>query len=133
MRRLSFLLLSGWLAASIALPQAPEMPASIAKSPKIELKGRIQSVQLVRGQGMPSLLVKTGDATTRVILGSMRYLMEQDFNPKAGTEVTVKGYKVNTDVYAIDVTVAGEGRTLHLRDAEGRPLWQRGRYGRKRQ
>ncbi len=40
----------------------------------------------------------------------MRYLMEQDFNPKAGDEVAVTGYKVNDSIVAITVTTAGHGQ-----------------------
>jgi hypothetical protein len=116
--------------AGLVYPQASRFQAPIAGNPKVELKGRIQSVQLARGQGTPFLMVKTGDATTRVFLGSMRYLMEQNFNPKAGAEIIVKGYKVGEDVYAISVTLAADSKVLHLRDDDGRPLWQGGRYGR---
>ena len=132
MTRLTFLLLGGLATAGLALPQTSTEPAPIANNPKVELKGVIQSVKLARGQGTPVLVVKTEEATTRVFLGSMRYLMEQNFNPKAGTEVQVKGYKVSEeDVYAISVTLTAENKTLHLRDEDGRPLWQRGRYGRR--
>jgi len=118
----------------LAFAQLSGAQPSIARNPKVELKGVIQSVQLARGQGTPVLVVKTGEATTRVFLGSMRYLMEQNFNPKAGAEVLVKGYKVNDEeVYAISVTLTAEDKTLLLRDEEGWPVWQRGRYGRRPQ
>jgi hypothetical protein len=103
--------------------------AQPAASAKIDLKGSIEKVQVARGQGMPSLYVKTGSGTVRVILGSFRYLIEQDFNPKAGAEIHVKGFKVNDDVMAITVSLPSEGKTLKLRDEEGRPVWMRGRRG----
>ena len=118
------------LAASAGFSQPPPDQAPIAANPKVELKGRIKSVQVVRGQGMPWLEVEAAGATTRVSLGSMRYLMEQGFNPKAGAEVIVKGYKVGGDVVAISVALPAEGKVLQLRDESGRPLWMGGRYGR---
>ncbi len=109
----------------------PAQP-SIANNPKVELKGVIQSVRLARGQGTPVLVVKSGNTSSRVLLGSMRYLMEQGFNPKAGVEVQVKGFETGEDeVTAISVTLIAGNKTLHLRDEEGWPLWQRGGGGRR--
>lgn len=101
-----------------------------ANAPKIEVKGRIESMSIVRGQGMPSMVVKTADGNVRVLLGSMRYLVERDFNPKAGDEVRLTGFKVDDEVFAASVTLVAEGKTLQLRDDEGRPLWIGGRFGR---
>ena len=127
MMRLHVLAACGLAFAQLSWGQQP----LIADSPKVEFRGVIQSVQLVRGDGTPAIVVKTEGATVRVFLGSMRYLMEQDFNPKAGEEVLVRGFKANEeDVYAISVTLTAGNKTVHLRDEEGRPLWQRGRYGR---
>ena len=101
---------------------------TLAGSPQVELKGRIEKIQVAQGQGMPCLEVRSAGKTTRVILGSVRYLMEQDFNPKAGDDVVVKGYKVNDDVVAIRVALPARGKVLKLRDADGRPVWRKGRY-----
>lgn len=104
--------------------------APIASNPIVEVKSKITAVQIARGQGMPSLEIAEGGQKTRVVLGSMRYLMQQDFNPKAGDEVSVKGYKSGTDIFAITVAVAG-GPVLRLRDDNGWPVWAgRGRMGR---
>ena len=104
--------------------------APIASNPIVELKGKITAVQIAWGQGMPSLEIAEGGQKTRVVLGSMRHLMQQDFNPKAGDEVSVKGYKSGTDIFAITVAVAG-GTVLRLRDDNGWPIWAgRGRMGR---
>jgi hypothetical protein len=130
MKRTSFLAAIGLMAAGAALPQSPAAPNALDGSPKVEIKGRIQSVALGQGQGMPYLEVQTGAATTRVVLGSIRYLMEQGFNPKAGAEVVVKGYKPGADVFAITVTLVAENKVVRLRDEDGRPLWQGGRFRR---
>jgi hypothetical protein len=128
MKRVQFLVLSGLAVASIAFAQ-PSGQASIASAPKVVLKGRIEKIQLARGQGTPYLEVRTTGKTVRVILGSMRYLMEQDFNPKAGDGVSVTGYKVNESVVAIAVTLQATGKVLRLRDEAGRPVWMGGRRG----
>ncbi len=130
MTRFEFLVLASLGVVGLVFSQSRPAKAPIASNPKVEIKGRIQKVQASRGQGAPYLEVKEGEATTRVILGSIRYLMEQEFNPKAGTEVVVKGYKTDSGVVAVTVTLPAEGKVLQLRDADGWPLWQGGRFGR---
>ncbi len=107
----------------------PAGSAPIAKSPVVELSGTIEKVQIAPGQGMPYLEVKTAKGTTRVYLGSMRYLMEENFNPKSGQEVAVKGYQVNDAVVASQVSLPAEKKTLKLRDSNGWPLWRGGPRG----
>ncbi|HSB18311.1 MAG TPA: hypothetical protein VLE22_27920 [Bryobacteraceae bacterium] len=129
MRSVQFIVLTGLVVAGVALGQSSESQAPIADNPKVEVKGKIEKIRIARGQGMPSLDLNTGDRTVSVILGSMRYLVEQDFNPKAGEEVVVSGYKVNDGIVAVTVTLAATGRLLRLRDDGGRPLWIGGRRG----
>lgn len=129
MKRVQSLVLTGLVVTSAVLAQPSGMQAPIANSPKVELKGRIEKIQLARGQGMPYLEVRTTDKPVRVVLGSMRYLMEQDFNPKAGDEVAVTGYKLNDSIVAITVTTPATGKVLRLRDEAGRPVWMGGRRG----
>jgi hypothetical protein len=97
------------------------------KEPAVELKGKIERVQAARGQGMPRLEVKQGSRTVVVLLGSMRYLIEQDFNPKVGEDVEVKGYRAGDEVIAATVRLPAQGKTIRLRDENGRPVWMRGR------
>jgi hypothetical protein len=115
------------IAAMAAFSQQPGTHPPIANAPKVDIKGKVEKVQATPGQGMPSLEIRSGGKTTRVMLGSMRYLMEQDFNPRAGDEAAVHGYRVNGDVIAISVTV--RGKTLRLRDENGWPVWMKGRRG----
>ena len=104
--------------------------APIASNPVVDIKGKVTKVQIAPGQGMPFVEVEQGSQSSKVILGSMRYLMQQNFNPKAGETVSVKGYRAGADVYAIEVSVSG-GASLQLRDNAGWPVWQgRGRMGR---
>lgn len=129
MRGVEFIVLTGLVVAGVALGQSSESQAPIAGNPKVNVKGKIEKIRISRGQGMPSLDVRTGDRTVSIILGSMRYLLEQDFNPKAGEEVAVSGYRVNDGIVAVTVTLAATGQLLRLRDDGGRPLWMGGRRG----
>jgi hypothetical protein len=115
-------LVVGWVQA-----QPPGTRAPIADYPKAEIQGKIEKIQIAPGQGMPYMEVKSGEATTRVQLGSFRYLMEQNFNPKAGDEVTVTGYQMKSQLVAI--TVTAQGKVLKLRDENGWPVWVGGRRG----
>lgn len=120
---MALMLLFGWDLAA----QAPDK-AGVADHPVVEVRGRIASVQVSRGRGMPFIEVRRGSETLKVQLGSMRYLMEKDFRPKAGSEVVVKGFDFDGEIVAI--TVETGGKTIHLRDDKGWPLWSGG--GRRR-
>ncbi len=104
---------------------AQQMPAGAASV--VEIRGTIQQTQILPGQGMPYLVVSQAKQSVRVYLGSMRYLIEQNFNPKVGQEVTVKGFKAaDGGVVASTVAITGSDRVLKLRDDNGWPLWRGG-------
>ncbi len=109
-------------------PQRKGM-ANLSGREKAEVKGSVEKVQILPGQGMPFLEVKDEKGTVRVFLGSMRYLMEKNFSPKAGQQVVVKGFKVDSDVYARTVEIPAEKQSIELRSEDGTPLWRMGRYG----
>ena len=92
----------------------------------VELKGKVTRVQITPGEGMPFVMMRTGDRTAKVYLGSMRYLVAQGLNPKVDDEIVVKAYPVNGDYVAASVTLVGSGKTVRLRDENGRPLWRGG-------
>lgn len=89
----------------------------------VELKGTITAVRIGM-QSMPSIELKTEKGTERVVLGSMRYLIEKDFNPKVGGMATVKGFRVDGYVYAQRVQVTDQKLSIELRDEQGRPMWR---------
>jgi len=101
----------------------------LATSPVVDLKGTINKVQITPGRGMPSLEVEQDGETATVYLGSIRYLMQQDFNPKAGQAVEVKGYKTAQGIFAITATLPAQKKTVRLRDERGWPVWSRGGRG----
>ncbi len=114
-----------------ALPAAAvENSAQSPVGPVVELSGTITRVQVVRGQGMPFLEVEHDGETTRVHLGSMRYLLQHNFSPTAGVKVEIEAFRRGgNELAAKKVRLVKQDKTLALRDDDGRPLWQRGRYG----
>ena len=126
--RLAMLLLSMQAAGLAQMPSA--MPPW-SKNQKVEVKGTIQRVQVTPGQGMPYLELMKDKRVQRVMLGSMRYLMEHNFNPKAGQVATVKGFLVDESIIAQSVSIPAEKVTIQLRDDNGVPLWRMGRWERK--
>ncbi|MGC8759688.1 MAG: hypothetical protein ACP5UT_12370 [Bryobacteraceae bacterium] len=112
-------------------PRGPATPAVLASAERVEIRGVVEKVEFAPGVGSPVLLVKDGGQTVRVQLGSMRYLMEHDFNPKAGSVVVVKGFRLGQEVVARTVELPEEKKSLELRTADGTPLWRMGRYGKK--
>ncbi|MBL8176253.1 MAG: hypothetical protein JNK48_16360 [Bryobacterales bacterium] len=88
-----------------------------------EIRGTISAVRIGM-QSMPSLELQTAGGTEKVVLGSMRYLIEKDFNPKVGTAAIVKGFRVDGYVYARSVQLPEQKINIDLRDEMGRPLWR---------
>lgn len=89
----------------------------------VEIKGKITAVR-IGTQMMPSLTVETEKGEAKVVLGSMRYLIDKDFNPKVGGTAVVKGFEVEGYIYARTVQVVEQKLFLELRDEQGRPVWR---------
>ncbi|MBS1823938.1 MAG: hypothetical protein JST93_01335 [Acidobacteria bacterium] len=89
----------------------------------VETKGVITAVRLDM-QTMPSLELRTAKGVEKVVLGSMRYLIEKDFNPKVGNTAVVKGFHVDGYLYARSIQVPEQRLSIELRDEHGRPLWR---------
>jgi hypothetical protein len=130
------------VAAGCALGGAqPAVPQGTA--PAVEIDGRIVKIDLDRGDGTPLLEVKGSSGRVwSVRLAPMHYLVEQDFNPKAGQAVSIKGYpqpalpgnkdkKKLPELVAVSVTLTGSGRTVRLPDAVHRPEAQAAPDGRR--
>lgn len=120
------------LLAATAAAEAPAAGNAYVPGPKVEFAGQVAKIQLVRGQGMPYLEVDRDGKSVKVILGSMRYLMSNDFNPKAGERIQVEGFQQDDGtVFAKTITLPDEDKSLELRRDNGQPVWQRGRHGHK--
>jgi len=109
---------------------APVAPHA-ATGKLVELAGIVEQIHIVPGQGMPYLDVKRSSQITRIYLGPMPFLLAENFNPKAGHEVIVKGYQTADWLLAAQITLIAEKRTVKFRDEHGWPLW-RGGFGRGR-
>ena len=127
-RWIAVTLIAGFAAASTGAAQMRGAAGCCSGTP-VDLKGRVARVQIAPGEGMPFVMVKTGDHTAKVYLGSMRYLMTQGFNPKVDDEIAVKAYPVSGDYVAAVVTLTGTGKSVRLRDENGFPLWRGGPRG----
>lgn len=100
-----------------------------ADAPQVEIHGFVKRTDLT--PGMPVLEVQTSKGIETVVLGSIRFLVERNFNPKPGVEVIVKGFASGGKIYARTVQIPSEKKVLELRDAQGYPLW-RGRMQKKK-
>lgn len=110
-----------WIGFSMLL-LAATASATEKKREFILIKGEIERIRIAPRQ--PSIYVRHGNQTTQVVLGSMRYLMEKNFAPKAGDKVEVTGFWKNEEFIASRVLLVKDGRTLQLRNEDGRPVWQ---------
>lgn len=112
-----------WLAMVSASAWAAEQSTSpFGSAPQVEIQGVITRVDL--RPGMPVLELQTPKGNTTVVLGSIRYLMERNFNPKAGATAIVKGFSAEGRVFARVVEIPSAKVTIELRDAKGFPLWR---------
>jgi len=100
----------------------------------VRIQGVLEKVVLTPGAGMPSLEVRGERGVERVLLGSMRYLMEQNFNPAAGEEVVVEGMRSGDAILAVRLAIPARKIRLELRDEHNcAPKWrhQGGHHGRR--
>ena len=113
-----------------APPEQMAPPAAAGKV--IEISGTVGQIHIVAGQGMPCFELRHGAETARVYLGPMPFLIAENFNPKTGQEVVVKGYLFEGRVLASQITFSATKRTVKFRDERGWPLW-RGSFRRGRE
>jgi hypothetical protein len=122
--------MKNWLLAmfliSSPLWAGDELKPPIADNPIVDVRGTIIRVQIAMGQGMPFLEVNAAKGPVKIYLGSMRYLVQENFTPKAGDLLEAKGYKVGESIVAIRVELPATKKVLRLRDDNGWPLWMGG-------
>ena len=95
------------------------------------ITGTIQSVDTLTGRGgnfqMIQLTVKDSSGTIPVHIGPAFYLDRQEISFKAGEAVVITGSKMqfNGNDFIAAAVVKYGGKTLTLRDDNGRPVWAR--------
>lgn len=106
------------------LAQPAPKPAAL---PILEVRGTIDSINLAPG-GMPSIIVNAANGRRWTVrLGSIRYLIAKDFNPKSGQPVVVRGFEQSdAGLIAISVECPQTRTKITLRDENGIPLWRGG-------
>ncbi len=114
------------LAAGMVLFGQPPGPGPCCGTALVDLKGKIARVQITPGEGMPFVVVKSGNQLSTLYLGSIRYLMMQGFNPKVDEEIVAKAYRIEGAFVAATVTLPAQNKTVRLRDDSGRPVWRGG-------
>jgi hypothetical protein len=123
------------LYAQTASPAGPPRAARMYDPATVEtLAGEVVQVNVrtsrrTSAPGMMSLLLKTEKESINVLLGPSWFLDQQNFKLAAGDRVQVTGSRLVRPHRTI--LVAGEvkkgDQVLKLRDAQGNPLWPRGR------
>lgn len=105
----------------------------------VTVQGQVESLEPAAAQGRlgPSQQVrlKTASETVLVHLGPAEALAQHNFAPKPGDTLSVTGSKLTTGQGTVIVAaeVKTGTQTITLRDAQGRPTWQReGMRGKQR-
>ena len=112
----------------VVFGQSPESAPPAVKHQIVELKGKIARIELTPDRDLPFMEVKSDSGNAvRVQLTSLRYLMEQDFNPKVDQLVTVRGFMEGGQLVAISVNLPAKKKLYRLRDDAGHPAWLGGR------
>jgi hypothetical protein len=125
---LAFLFIPIRLLSAVAPPADDPPRPPIASNPVVDVRGTVAKVQLAPGQGMPFLEISTPQGPVKLYLGSMRYLMQEDFNPKAGEAIEARAYRMgDQSLVGIRVELPASRKTLKLRDENGWPMWMGGR------
>jgi DNA/RNA endonuclease YhcR with UshA esterase domain len=120
------ILLSAFL-ASAQVPGAQKHRMIYDPATETNIKGSVEDVtQGTRGRMMGThLTVKTGDATREVILGPSAFISRKGFSFAKGDSIEITGSKTTMGGrdYVIAREVVKDGKTLTLRDKNGRPQW----------
>jgi hypothetical protein len=115
----------------LALLGQPSPPNQAPALKTETLKGVVKKVEIYRGMGPGQLLMKTSkDDEVLVLLGSIRYLMQNGFNLTVGDNIEVRGVNSQQasrrEFIAIELKNLTTKKSLRLRDENLQPLWRRG-------
>lgn len=107
-----------------------EYNRNFKKDSMVTIDGTISNVGAFRPADNAALglrlKVKDKDGKTHIVYaGPRQWAMQQDVDWETGKNVKVKGSKTQVDgkqvIMASEITI--EGKTLRIRDDEGKPLW----------
>ncbi len=103
---------------------------------EVTIKGTVESLDqgsqgmmMKMGMGMGThLTVKTAEGDIQVMLGPTRFITDKGFTFTKGDQIQVTGSKVamGGSNYLMAREVVKDGKTLTLRDKDGRPEWSGG-------
>ncbi|HSD27092.1 MAG TPA: hypothetical protein VLL75_07280 [Vicinamibacteria bacterium] len=149
MRRLAALLLGGWLAAPLAMAQAPPEPAPpppappahapSAKAPTgkapeydtkavVTIKGVVEDIHESKMRGdHPGLhlILKTETETVEVHACPVRFMSDLEFTIEKGDALTVEGSRPEGGGIVVAREITKGQTSLILRDKTGAPVWTR--------
>lgn len=92
----------------------------------IQVRGSIEKIQIVPAAGTPFLEIRTAGGREKILLGSLRYLMEQSFDPHAGDEVFVDGVRDAEAILALRIEIPARKIKVQLREPSTcMPMWRR--------
>lgn len=101
-------------------------PPARCRARTMQMRGTIEKIQIVPRAGMPSLEIRTAAGREKVMLGSLRFLMEQGFDPHAGDEVVVDGVRDSESILAVRIEIPARKIKLQLREPHTcMPMWRR--------
>lgn len=104
------------LAAGCILAAQPMEHLRSANASPVEISGIIKKVSVEPRRGSLLVVKVNSGVEWSVWLGSFRYLLEHDFNPKAGQQVIVRGTVCEkSGMIAQSITVTQTGRTFEPR------------------
>jgi hypothetical protein len=129
----TILLSVGFLAVAAGQSAGAQGARNYDPRAEVRVKGVVQEVQqLMRGMRCCTgthLLLKTDTETLDVHVGPSSFVQQSQFSFANGDEVEVLGSKVTMagkEILLAREITKGE-KTLVLRDAQGIPMWSRGR------
>jgi hypothetical protein len=113
-----------------SLAASAQTPEQAPRQTPVEIEGTISSVTIVPQGGPATIAVKDSQGRQwTVFLGSIRYLIDNSFSPKAGQKVSLTALPRDAqEVVAVRVTLTESRQTLRFRDADGLPLWRGGMH-----
>jgi len=126
------------LLTGIAITAAPafahQRGSQIDPETRTETEGTVIELQAARGEGMPTLVLDPEEGNPMTVrLGPTWFLDQSEFTAAPGDQVRLVTYECpscDADAVAASVEDLTNGKSLTLRDDQGRPEWMGSGHGR---